>query len=122
MSRRPSLPGLFLALLALAVQLAVGANVPVTAVPARMQVAALGIICHSDHGTNSPAPHHRAPDCQFCPLCGALTTPAPTLGSGPFVPTPVSVRTTQAAPLPPARAPPATYPFAAPPRGPPSLV
>ena len=66
---RVPLRGLLAALLALMVQLALGATVPNA--QAALSIAAAPI-CHSDDGTgNAPAPAH-VPDCLVCPLCAAV--------------------------------------------------
>jgi hypothetical protein len=75
--------GLFVTLLALTCQLALGASAPGTA----DSLAPFGIICHTNGSGGAPAaPLHRGPTCQFCPLCAAFTTPAPTLLSGASIP------------------------------------
>ena len=123
MAPRLTLVRLFLALLALGCQLAVGATVPAAAAQALAPLAGYGVICHADDGTGgAPTPQHKAPDCQFCPLCAAFSTPSATLADVPIVPPPVAIALPMAAPLPPATAPPATRPLETRPRGPPSLI
>lgn len=123
MASRVPLFRLFLALLALGCQLAVGATVPAAAAQALAPLAGYGVICHADDGTGgAPTPQHKAPDCQFCPLCAAFSTPAATLADVPVVPPPVGIALPVTAPRPPSTAPPAVRLLAAPPRGPPSLV
>lgn len=113
--------GLFLALLALGVQLAIGAVVPQPQVG--LALDELGVICHAPAApgeTPSPPPH-RMPDCVLCPLCAAMAAPPHVLASGaPVVPRPSHV--TIIAPtgwLPPATAPPVAPLTTAQPRGPP---
>jgi hypothetical protein len=113
MRARFSAPGLFVALLALACQLALGASVPRTA----GLLAPFGIICHAD-GTPA-APLHRAPNCQFCPLCVAFATPAPTLLSGPLMPHRATARMLRVTPLQRVALAPAPSLLSARPRGPP---
>ncbi len=113
--------GLLVTLLALTCQLALGASVPRTA----DRLARFRIICHIDDRAggpdNAPAgPLHRAPNCQVCPLCVAFTAPAPTLLSGPSLPTRTIVRLVRAAPLSRAAVPPAPGLLWARPRGPPA--
>ena len=112
--------GLFAALLALAIQLAVGATVPD---PALAELG-LGAICP----TGNPASHQRAPpahhlpDCAACPFCAALTLPAPTLGAPPWIPAPREAAIAVAPNRPPATGPPIAFVAAAQPRGPPALA
>lgn len=113
--------GLFLALLALGCQLALGATVPAAA-RGLTSLAGYGVICHVDDGTGSaPTPPHKAPDCQLCPLCATLATPAATLADAGSVPLPAIVARRIALPRPSSTAPPATRRTDARPRGPPSL-
>ncbi len=66
-------------------------------------------ICHGapQPGDDAPAPPaHHGDDCALCPLCLALAAPAVLLAR-PVPPLPRIVLTRRAAPLPPARAPPA---------------
>jgi hypothetical protein len=76
-NRRVSLHGLLAVLLALMVQLGVGASVP------RPDPVALlnGTICHADDDAGgapaSPAPH--TADCLVCPLCVAVHAPSVAL-------------------------------------------
>jgi len=121
MHPRRSLTGLFLALLALMCQLAVGATVPAAAAQALDPLAGVARICHSDDGGQTPAHNHTAPDCQLCPLCAAFVTPAATLADTPTVPAPLAVALPLAAPAPQATAPPSTRPPETRPRGPPAL-
>lgn len=121
MRLRRSLTGLFLALLALMCQVAVGATVPAAAAQALRPLAGFGVICHAEDGGPAPAHRHSAPDCQLCPLCVAFVTPAATLADAPAVPAPVSVALPLAAPPPPATAPPVPRPLETRPRGPPAL-
>jgi hypothetical protein len=73
LNRRIPINGLLAVLLALMVQLGVGASVP----DVRIGAVALGTICHvpdSDSGQgDTPTPH--LADCQICPLCAAVHAP-----------------------------------------------
>src|SRR5277367_3163346 len=111
---------LFLALLAVACQLALGATVPRPAWGGAAQpLAHFGIICHTDGASDGPAtPPDHGPICQFCPLCGAFSAPTPTLLSGSSIPTRATARMVRATPLRPAVAAPATSLLSARPRGP----
>jgi hypothetical protein len=122
--RRIPASGLLLTLLALVAQLAFGAVVP------RPEIALVldggGVICHApapSDGTTPPAPHHRMPDCQFCPLCASLATPGIVLpGAGPHPPPPQAVAFRRPGLPPPATAPPVRALLSAQPRGPPALA
>jgi hypothetical protein len=122
------LPGLLLAMLALAGQIAFGGLVPpVDAAESPLAgLDSLGVICHAASEGNpgeSPAPHRHSPDCAICPLCVAMTAPAAALLSpGPMLPAPPTDTVTAESPRPPARAPPSAPPRAAQPRGPPVLT
>lgn len=122
--RRISASGLFLALLALVAQLALGAVVPRPAIALVLDGG--GVICHAlapTDGTPSPAHHHRTPDCQFCPLCASLATPGIVLpGAGPHPPSPQIVAFRRPGLPPPATAPPVRALLFAQPRGPPALA
>lgn len=102
--RRGSRSGLLGVLLALAVQLGLGASVPhVNPAAALVQVQAL---CHADTNAPSPAPAH-LPDCLACPLCAALHAPATLLAAaGVEVTAPAIPPVARAERTPPARAPP----------------
>ncbi len=109
--------GLFVTLLALTCQLALGASVPGTA----DSLAPFGIICHADGPGGAPAsPLHRGPTCQFCPLCAAFTTPAPTLLSGSSIPVRAPAHLVRATPPLLAVVAPTTNLLSARPRGPPA--
>jgi hypothetical protein len=82
LNRRVPSRGLIAALIALMVQLAIGAMVSPsgafgTTASGDSTLAALGAapICHADSdGSGTPAPAH-LPDCLSCPLCVAVHTP-----------------------------------------------
>lgn len=117
------LNGLFLALVALAMQLAVFGIVPATGVGVGVDRLLATSICHADaadHG-NAPAPHH-APDCAVCPLCQAIAHAGVILASpmAAFVAPVLFV--TRAFALPPARAPPSVAASATSARGPPAIL
>jgi hypothetical protein len=115
--------GLFLALLALVVQLAFGAVVPRPEIAYVMDDA--GVICHAPAPSDGSLPpaHHHTPDCQFCPLCMSLATPGIVLPGGPAgAPAPRSVAYHRPGLPPPATAPPAQPLRIAQPRGPPVLA
>jgi hypothetical protein len=104
---RVSLSGQLAALLALMVQLAVGATVP------RLDPVMLADapICHSDAGGSSggPAtPPGHSPDCLLCPLCVAIHAPAiAEAPPGVVLPNPSMVVVSRSELPPPSRAPPA---------------
>jgi hypothetical protein len=118
---RTSAPGLLLALLALAMQLAFGAVVPKIAVASALAGAIA--ICHADETSDEapPTPHNPA-DCPICPLCMALSGPVLALTTHQALPTPRVVVVAPAVILPPATAPPSTVVLAARPRGPPAIL
>jgi len=125
--RRPGigLSGLVFALLALVVQLALGAVVPNVELPLALHGAA--IICQApapDQGKTAPAQHHHVPVSAFCPLVWtALTTPAPLLASaGLLLPAPTQALFHRPGLPPPATAPPAVPFRLAQPRAPPVLA
>jgi hypothetical protein len=107
-------PGLLAALLALMVQLGIGASVPR---PNQLaQIAGAETLCQAPDGAAEPpsrAPVHPL-DCLFCPLCAALHAPPATPVSG----TPVLAPSTAAIVIRPELPPPSTAPPA--PRRPPS--
>jgi len=112
----------FLALLALAVQLAVGATVPQPQLAALDRIAA---ICHAGTTPDEapPAAPHHTPDCLLCPLCATLAGPSLGLaGSGPVLPPPGVTVIARAALPPPATAPPARQGTTAQPRAPPHIL
>ncbi len=120
---RPCIPGVFLALLALVVQLAFGAVVPRPDVVLVLDDA--GVICHAGAPSDRtpPAHPHRPPDCQFCPLCMSLATPGIVLPDAGPRPPPSRVAAIERPGLPPpAKAPPAPPLLAARSRGPPVLA
>ena len=116
----------WLAMLALAVQLAAVATVPWQG----MRLAALDqlvavSICHADAagpGQRHAPTHRHAPLCLLCPFCQAMTHAGPLLVPLAPVLTPPAPALLRLAMPPPARAPPARPPGAAYPRGPPALV
>nr|WP_294517692.1 DUF2946 family protein [uncultured Rhodopila sp.] len=120
LSRRFHPLGLFAVLLALMVQLGVGATVP-RPDPFALLTGA-GTLCHADDESGtapSQAPGHPA-DCLVCPLCVALhAQAAPLIAGGPSLVAP-SLRTERRAELPPpSTAPPATQRPPSQPRAPP---
>jgi hypothetical protein len=127
--RPAGLPGLLVALLAIASQLALGAIVLPDEASAREQsvaaLDALTIFCSSATPTapdDAPKHHHRhAQDCAICPLAVALAMPAAVLASAPALPPPSSRAADRAALPPPARGPPAQPRYTPPSRGPPVL-
>jgi hypothetical protein len=111
---------LFIGLLALVVQLATNATVPV----APLLAAADGVpICHGDQDpVDTPAPDHRN-DCTLCPVCVVLASSAALLSAdGPALPLPRYAAIGLAAPPPPATAPPSLRWHAQQPRAPPSIA
>ena len=112
-------PGLLLALIALAVQLATASIVLPIAAPAdtvdRLVAAS---ICHP-----GKAPDHRPPPaCTICPLCQAIAHSGMLLAPPAFaLAAPVAAGWRAALP-PPARAPPGRVLVSAYPRGPPRLI
>jgi hypothetical protein len=122
------IPGLLLASIALAGQLALGAIVP-TDGPMQGTLSgleSLGVICHSP-GPGDPdqpsTPDHRTPDCAICPLCVALAAPAMVvLVPAPVLPAPTIVLAARSSGPVQARAPPSEPLRTARPRGPPILA
>jgi hypothetical protein len=118
--------GLFLAVIALMGQVAVGSVAPaqnMVAEQARALEAVL-ILCHSDNGStpSQPNPLHHHTDCALCPLCQVLAHYNVVLTGSPPLPTPSTSMTMRARGVPTARAPPAPILVSAYPRGPPSLA
>ena len=117
--------GWILALLALVAQLAFGAMVPRPEM-ALAQSRAADRIKHAmtpGDDTTPPSHRHRMPDCQFCPLCMSLATPAIVMpGGSPSLRPPRIAAFRRPGLPPPATAPPAPTLLAAQPRGPPVLV
>jgi hypothetical protein len=113
-------PGLLLAIVALAMQLAAASIVPFRPAPvAGLDRLVAASICHTDTGG---APRHRAPDCVLCPLCQAIAHAGVPLHPGfAALPAPVAAAARLVS-LPPARAPPLRRIAAAAPRGPPDLT
>jgi Protein of unknown function (DUF2946) len=122
LSRRASLSGLCLALLALAAQFAVALP---RAVAAPVQhcgtlICAMDADADEDAGVPAPAHQHDPSDCPVCPLCVSLTGHSALLvPMEPLLPRPASVLIARAAILPPALAPPAVARRSAQPRAPP---
>jgi hypothetical protein len=118
--------GLPLVLLALAVQIAVGAIVLRPQMMELAQLSQTSPICHAGGAPadQSPAAPHRAPHGMFCPLCAAVAMSGHVL-SGAQPPLPAPPRTIalgREGMPPPATAPPVAPPAAAQPRGPPLLA
>jgi hypothetical protein len=126
---RPPSSGLFVALLALVMQL-VSAAVPAWQGDAAVSWPGAGVICHADDASAPPVPdqpgrqpgHHHATDCLVCPLCAAVAQSALPLAGGLALPLPSRMLLAHAGFVPPATAPPARSPAAAQPRGPPALA
>jgi hypothetical protein len=111
--------GLFLALLALVVQLTLATAVPASAV----SLADVTTLCQHDGNPRAPvAPAHQMPDCQLCLVCHMAAGPFGLLIVPPALPPPVTIRVARAAILPPATAPPPRVVSAPRPRGPPIPV
>jgi hypothetical protein len=124
---RPQPPsfGLFVALLALVMQL-VSAVVPVGQGSSAALRPGVGVICHADDASAPRSPdqpsHRHTADCLVCPLCAIVAQSAPTLAAGPALPFPSWGVLAHAGVVPPATVPPARSPAAAQPRGPPALT
>ena len=123
--RLTSLPGLILAVWALASQVAAGSVVLPGDLAARQRaiakIDALSVLCSPSQlpgGHQAPVPH-RAPDCALYPLQAALAAGSLILAQAPALPLPVNERLGR--PLSPttARGPPAPPHATALPRGPP---
>lgn len=108
--------GLVAALLALTVQLAVGAIVPTP-----LMGVGSAVICHADAPAGVPQQHH-APLPMRCPLCAAMATPAPLLATAPPIVGVARIFYPLAGATPPAIGAPSRFVFAAQPRGPPPLT
>ena len=130
LSRLPArLPGLVLALWALANQVALGAVVVPSDLAAQQralaQLATASVLCSAQlppgHAP-APVPHHHAADSALCPLQAAVATSACLLATAPTVPPPSLARTSRATPFATARAPPAAPHTTALPRGPPAFA
>ncbi len=121
------LPGLLVAVVALASQLALGSVVLPDEAAARDQsvatLDALTILCDAagPASPGQPPRHQHHPDCALCPLSVALALPAVVLTSEPALPPPSSRLADGAALPPPARGPPAQPRHTPPSRGPPVL-
>ena len=116
---RCSLPGLFAVLLALMVQLGLGATVPRTD-PGTLVA---GSICHvqddASGGPSSP-PGHPA-DCLVCPLCISVHAPSlPLLAAAVSLPSPPVVVVARIELPPPSTAPPSAQRSPNQPRAPPT--
>ena len=124
--RRRWRAGVWLAAVAVLVQLLVAAVVPPDGIDAaQADWLTANAICHA--GAPAPADHqpklpHHAPGCLLCPLCQAMVqaglVPAPPVPAR-GLPAPVRVRLAMA---PAGAAPPAGWPGPAYPRGPPAPV
>lgn len=121
MFARLSRSGLFLALLALIAQLALGGFVPRSADLLALQDFP---ICHHDDGSGAPAaPAHHPGDCALCPLCMALSgAHAVALPAGTALPRPAVLAQLRAGLPPPATAPPVFARTTPQPRGPPARL
>ena len=115
--------GRWLALLALAVQLAAASIVLPAAAQATASVDTLvaASICR---GAPAPdgAPQHHRPACTICPLCQAVAQAGVLLNPPLFALAAPAVQSLRAALPPPARAPPARVLASFHPRGPPRLI
>ncbi len=120
------LPGLLLAVLALAMQLAAASVIPwTTPQAAGLDRLVAASICHGDSGAadrGGTPPGHHAPACAVCPLCQAIAQAGVLLGSAAVALAAPPPAVSRAAAPPPARAPPARRVAAAAPRGPPALT
>jgi hypothetical protein len=119
LSHRFNLHGVFAALLALMVQLGVGASVP------RLDtIVTAGVLCHAEDdagGTPSKTPFHPA-DCLVCPLCIAVHASPAGLVAVVSLPMPPGAGVVVKTELPPpSTAPPARHRPARQPRAPPTL-
>lgn len=118
--------GLFAALSALAIQLAVGAIVPNPR--SAVLLGAAGVICHaSDPQADDPPGHHRGDppahrDCAICPLCVAMSVHAAAPPMPPMLADPGPTGLWRPAPIPEPAAVAVRLAFAAQPRGPPEPV
>lgn len=88
MTRQSPFAGIFAALLALMVQIAVGATVPRPDPVAA--VFSAEVLCHSEGPADGSG--HKAPplDCMVCPFCIALHASAVALPDAPVLPPPGS--------------------------------
>jgi hypothetical protein len=125
LSRTCALPGVLLALVALAMQLAAASVVPFAPAAAGLDRLVAASICHGDgaawdHG-NAPAPHH-APDCAVCPVCQVVAHAGPILATPLAVFAAPALFALRADSLPPSRAPPGAAISAHSARGPPATV
>jgi hypothetical protein len=113
--------GLFLVLLALATQLALGAMVPRSMFAVTAEVTPP--ICHAGGiPGDAPAAPHAPADCLMCPLCVSLVASAFTLPVAQVLAPDREIIVARAAIPPPSRAPPGAVALAAQPRGPPCLI
>jgi len=121
LSRRFHVHGLFALLLALMVQLAVGASVP--RLDPMVVITGAAALCHATDdtgGTPNRSPSH-PPDCLVCPLCVALHAQAIPLIADAAVPAPPTIPAERRAELPPpSTAPPAPHRPPSQPRAPPA--
>ncbi len=122
------LPGLVLAMWALASQVAIGSVVLPSGLRAQQRDLArldtLSVLCSSTPvpgGRHAPVPRH-APDCALCPLQAAFATGNLVLADAPTLPKPKAGRIGRAVSLASARGPPAAQRSTALPRGPPAFA
>jgi len=117
-------PSVLLALVALAMQIVVGAIVPVPAPAASLDRLVAVSICHGDAGANhGEAPsHHHSPDCAVCPLCQAIAQAGAILASPMAAFVAPALAVFRAFAQPPARAPPSVAGSATSARGPPATT
>ena len=120
LNRRLTWYGLLAVLLALMVQLGLGASAPRADL---VVIAGVESICHADEdsdGIPTPAPRH-SPDCLICPLCLVLHNPAaPLVALGPALAPPGGVVVHRGELPPPSTAPPAPHRPPSQPRAPPT--
>ena len=120
---RLGLPGLWLALVAIASQLGFAAAKP--GADPSAAIASAAVICHggpSVPNDQTPPPHPAHPDCAVCPLCAAIGVPAPVLAAGPEVAAPTDAGVWQYQHATPTMAVPVRKLAAAQPRGPPFFI
>lgn len=119
----PRWPGLFLAMLALAGQVALGtvSPVPQATQDGLAALAAVSVLCGPGQPPAGKA-HHRVPAKTTCPLNQAIAQAGTLLDPPAFVLVVPLLPVLRATFPPPARAPPAIRIAAAFPRGPPSLI
>jgi hypothetical protein len=122
--QNPCVSGLFVALLALTVQLTLVAAVPA----ATVSLAAATTLCHHDRNLSTlPARGHRGParqpsHCEQCLICQGAAGPAGLPTASPVLPRITTIFIASGTILPPATAPPPRFVSSARPRGPPVPV